>query len=448
MSATATRPSVTDRYAAAFPKSRQLFEQAKAVFPGGVTHEMRALDPFPVYIDRAKGSHKWAVDGQELIDFFSGHGALLLGHCPDDVVSAVQKQMARATHPGACHEMEIEWGRLVQQIIPSAGTVRFTASGTEATLMALRLARIATGRPKVLKFMGHFHGWHDAVMPGAYQPYDGSPVPGIPEAVQKFTVVVPPNDLNRVEDALKTDPEIGTVILEPTGGHWGLVPIRGPFLQGLRELTTKYDRVLIFDEVITGFRVAPGGAQQAYGVTPDMTTLAKILAGGLPGGCVTGRPDLLACMERRPGKPKMNHPGTFNANPLSAAAGITTLERVATGEPCAKANRTATLLRKKLNDLFAERDLPWAAYGDFSLVHLLPNYAGSRPTGDDFLPQPGTVEHLDGPKDPKWRIAFRQAMLLNGVDLPGTGMFLTAEHGEEDVVKTVTAVAAAVEMIG
>jgi glutamate-1-semialdehyde 2,1-aminomutase len=447
MPATATRPSVIDQFVAAFPKSRQLFEQAKAVFPGGVTHELRALEPFPVYIDRAKGSHKWAVDGQELVDYFSGHGALLLGHCPDDVVAAVQRQMARATHPGACHEMEIEWGRLVQQLVPSAGTVRFTASGTEATLMALRLARIATGRPKVLKFVGHFHGWHDAVMPGAYQPYDGSPVPGIPEEVQRFTVVVPPNDLNRVEDALKNDPQIGTVILEPTGGHWGLVPVRGPFLKGLREMTTKYDRVLIFDEVITGFRVAPGGAQQAYGVTPDMTTLAKILAGGLPGGCVTARADLLAPMERRPGRPKMNHPGTFNANPLSAAAGITTLKRVATGEPCAKANRIATLLRKKLNSMFADRDLPWAVYGDFSLVHLLPDYRGPRPAGDDFLPQPGTVEQLDGPKDPKFRAAFRQAMLLNGVDLPGTGMFITAEHTEADVEKTVAAVAAAVELV-
>ena len=447
MSATLTRTSLTNRYAAAFPKSRQLFEQAKTVFPGGVTHELRTLDPFPVYVERAKGAHKWSVDGQELIDYFSGHGALLLGHCPDDVVAAVQQQMARATHPGACHEMEIEWGRLVQKLVPSAGMVRFTASGTEATLMALRLARIATGRPKILKFTGHFHGWHDAVMPGAYQPYDGSPVPGIPEAVQRFTVVLPPNDLNCVEDALKNDPEIGTVILEPTGGHWGLVPIRGPFLKGLRELTTKYDRVLIFDEVITGFRVSPGGAQQAYGVTPDMTTLAKILAGGLPGGCVTGRSDLFASMEKRPGKPKMNHPGTFNANPLSAAAGITTLKRVATGEPCTKANHTATLLRKKLNDLFADRDWPWVAYGDFSLVHLLPDYRGPRPTGDDFLPQPGTVDHLDAPKDPKFRSAFRQAMLLNGVDLPGTGMFLTAEHTEADVDKTVAAVEAAVEMV-
>jgi glutamate-1-semialdehyde 2,1-aminomutase len=448
MTATLTRPSVTDRYIAAFPKSRKLYEQAKAVFPDGVTHELRALEPFPVYIDRAKGSHKWSVDGQELVDFFSGHGSLLLGHCPDDVVAAVQKQMARGTHLGACHELEIEWGQLVQKIVPSAEMVRFTASGTEATLMALRLVRIATGKPKVLKFMGHFHGWHDVVMPGAYQPYDGSPVPGVPDGISQNTVVIQPNDLNRVEEALKNDPQIGCVILEPTGGHWGVVPIRGAFLQGLRELTTKYDRVLIFDEVITGFRVAAGGAQQAYGIKPDMTTLAKILAGGLPGGCVAGRADLLASMGKRPGKPKMNHPGTFNANPLSAAAGIVTLKRVATGEPCEKANRTAQTLKKKLNEMFAERDLPWVAYGDFSLLHLLPNYRGPRPTTDDFIPLQGTVEQLDGPKDAKLIATFRQAMLLNGVDIAGRGMFLTAEHTAADVETTVAAVAAATEAVG
>jgi glutamate-1-semialdehyde 2,1-aminomutase len=299
----------------------------------------------------------------------------------------------------------------------------------------------------VLKFMGHFHGWHDAVMPGAYQPYDGSPVPGVPDEVHQNTVAAPPNDLNRVEEALKADPQIGCIILEPTGGHWGVVPIRGEFLKGLRELTTKYDRVLVFDEVITGFRVSPGGAAAYYGIKPDVTTMAKIVAGGLPGGCVSGRADLLAAMSRRPGKPMMNHPGTFNANPLSAAAGITTLKKVATGTPCQIANRLASLLRKQLNSAFAERDLPWVAYGDFSLVHLLPNYRGPRPSGDDFIPLDGTVDQLDGQKDPKFRSTFRQAMLLNGVDLPGTGMFLTAEHTEADLEKTVAAVVAAAEMV-
>src|SRR5947207_186890 len=199
MTATLPRPSVTERYTAEFPTSRKLYEQAKTVFPGGVTHDLRYLEPFPVYIDRAKGAHKWDVDGHELIDYFSGHGALLLGHCPDDVVAAVQQQMARATHPGACHELEIEWGRWVQKLVPSAERVRFTSSGTEATLMALRLTRIFTGRPKVLKFTGHFHGWHDAVMPGAYQPYTTTAVPGLPTEVSFQTVVIPPNDLAVLE---------------------------------------------------------------------------------------------------------------------------------------------------------------------------------------------------------------------------------------------------------
>jgi glutamate-1-semialdehyde 2,1-aminomutase len=447
MSATLTRPSLADRYAAEFPGSRKLYEQARQVFPGGVTHDLRLMEPFPVYVTRAKGAHKWDVDGHELIDYFCGHGALLLGHSPDDVVAAVQAQMAKATHPGSCHESEIIWGQWVQKLVPSAERVRFTSSGTEATLMAIRLARIFTGRPKVLKFAGHFHGWHDAAMPAAYHPYDGSPVPGIPGDVTGHTVVIEPNDPGAVEKALRDDPQIGVVILEPTGGHWGLVPVRGEFLKALRELTTKYQRLLIFDEVITGFRVSPGGAQAHYGVTPDMTTLAKILAGGLPGGCVAGRADILSAIEVRPGKPKMRHPGTFNGNPLSAAAGITALKRVATGEPTAKANRTATLLRRKLNETFAERDLPWAAYGDFSLVHLFPDYRGPRPAGDDFIPLDGSVGKLDAPKNPQRVHAFRQAMLLNGVDLPGLGLFLTCEHTEADMAKTVEAVGKAAEAL-
>jgi glutamate-1-semialdehyde 2,1-aminomutase len=170
----ASHRSLAERYATEFPRSRQLHERALAVFPHGVTHDSRRLEPFPVYVDRASGSHKWTVEGKELVDYWSGHGALLLGHSHPAVVEAVQRQMTRGTHPGACHEKEIEWGELVKRLVPSAETVRFTSSGTEATLMALRLARIFTGRPKVMKFAGHFHGWHDFVIPAADAPYDGA----------------------------------------------------------------------------------------------------------------------------------------------------------------------------------------------------------------------------------------------------------------------------------
>jgi glutamate-1-semialdehyde 2,1-aminomutase len=444
--AVASRSSLAARFAAAFPGSRSLFERARGVFPDGVTHELRRLEPFPVYVDRALGVYKWDVDGHRLIDFWSGHGAILLGHSHPAVVAAVQQQAAKATHPGACHELEIEWGDLVRKLVPSAERVRFTASGTEATLMALRLARLFTGRPRVLKFAGHFHGWHDAVTPGSDHPHF-SPVPGVTDSVLTDTIVVPPNDPEAVERVLSEDRTIGSIILEPTGGHWGQVPIRGPFLRSLRELTSRHGCLLIFDEVITGFRVAPGGAQAHYAVTPDLTTLAKILAGGLPGGCLAGRADVLAGLEQRSGHPRMRHPGTFNANPLSAAAGIATLRIVGDGVPCRQANAMASHLRQRLNTLFAERSLPWLAYGEFSGFRLLPGYDGPRPSGADFIPYGGAIDKLDTPRPSHLTQSFRQAMLLNGVDLPGLAGMTTCAHTEADIDTTVEAVARTVELL-
>jgi glutamate-1-semialdehyde 2,1-aminomutase len=445
--ATLTEPSLTARYEAEFPHSRKRFEEAKGIFPNGVTHDLRYLEPFPVYVDRADGAYKWDVDGHRLIDYWSGHGALLLGHSHPAVVEAVQRQMARATHPGACHDLEIEWGQAVQRLVPSAQKLRFVSSGTEATLMALRLARIFTGKPKVLKFAGHFHGWHDFVIPAADFPYDGS-VPGVPAAVGANTVIVPPNDPAAVEKALESDAQIGCVILEPTGGHFGGVPVRGEFLKALRELTARFCRLLIFDEVITGFRVHPGGAQGHYRVTPDLTTLAKILAGGLPGGCVAGRADILASLEFRPGKPKMKHPGTFNANPLSAAAGVTTLGLVASGEPCRRANEMGRLLRRKLNALFAAQNSSWIAYGEFSGFKILTDYNGPRPTSEDFIPYGGALEKLEGARNVQLAHAFRCGMLLNSIDLPGLAGMTTAAHTEADIEATVTAVGATLDLLG
>ncbi len=452
----ATRPSLgaklRQRFASEFPNSSKLFSQAQSVFPQGVTHDLRYLEPFPIYVDRAQGAYKWDVDGHRLIDYWSGHGALLLGHSHPEVVEAVQRQAARSTHPGACHELEVEWGQWVQRLVPSAEKMRFVSSGTEATLMALRLARLFTGKPRVLKFAGHFHGWHDYLVPAADPPYQGQAgkppsVPGLPKEVADFTVIVPPNDPDAVDRALAGDAEIGCVILEPTGGHFGAVPVRGPFLHALRDLTTRHGRLLIFDEVITGFRVHPGGAQGHYGVKPELTTLAKVLAGGLPGGCLAGRRDILAGLEFRPGKPKMKHPGTFNANPLSAAAGCAALRVVSTGEPSRRANDLGRLLRQRLNRLFEEKNVSWVCYGEFSGWKLLPGYRGPRPTGDDFIPYQGDLEKLDGPRNPALVHAFRQAMLLHGVDVPGLAGMTTSAHQEADIDQTAAAVAGALDLL-
>src|SRR5262249_40047128 len=217
--------------------------------------------------------------------------------------------------------------------------------------------------------------------------------------------------------------------------------------RGLREVTARHGRLLIFDEVITGFRVHPGGAQGYYGVTPDLTTLAKVLAGGLPGGCLAGRADVLAALEFRPGRPKMKHPGTFNANPLSAAAGSAALRLAAAAEPCRRANDAGRLLRRRLNALFQERGASWVAYGEFSGFKLLPRYQGPRPAADDFVPYGGSLEKLDGGKDGRLVHAFRRAMLLHGVDLPGLGGMTTTAHTEDDVERTVAAVDGALELL-
>jgi glutamate-1-semialdehyde 2,1-aminomutase len=441
------RRNLTQRYQAAFPNSQRLYQQAGALFPNGVTHDSRYLEPFPVYVERAAGAYKYDVDGHELIDYWSGHGAILLGHSHPEVTAAAQRQLSLATHPGACHKLEIEWGQWVRRLVPSAQKVRFVASGTEATLMALRLARIYTRRRRVLKFAGHFHGWNDLLIPGADAPYDGPALPGIPGEVAANTVIVLPNDLPALEQALNNDPEIGCVILEPTGGHFGAVPIRGEFLKALRELTAQHDQLLIFDEVISGFRVHPGGAQGYYGVLPDLTTLAKILAGGLPGGCVAGRADVMSALEFRPGKPKMKHPGTFNANPLSAAAGATTLRLVAGGEPCRKASATACSLRKQLNNMFSDRRVPWVAYGEFSGFKLLPAYEGPRPDRDGFIPYGGDLNKLDGAQERTLLHAFRRGMLLHGVDLMGFSGLVTTAHTEHDVAATVSAVSGTLDLL-
>ncbi len=428
-------------YRSKFGESARLFERGLSVFPNGVTHDARYLQPFPVYVKEAAGSRKTTVEGHALIDYWVGHGALILGHGHPDVVTAVQHQMVRGTHFSACHELEIEWGERVQRLVPSAERVRFTSSGTEATLMALRVARLVTGRTKVVKFIGHFHGWHDLLVPAAYAPYtiDDWSMPGVTPGVLSDLVVIPPNDLQAVEKTFR-EQQPACVILEPTGGHWGLVPIQGEFLRGLRDLCSRYGVILIFDEVISGFRVSPGGAQAHYGVKPDMTTLAKILAGGLPGGAVCGRADLVDAIAfgNRHGK-KMKHPGTFNGNPLSAAAGCAALDALANGIAGGRAIEAARQLRHRLNDLFAKKATPWVAYGEFSMIHILPQYNGPRPTDDGFIPHGGRYEQLDVEQPAALKHAFRTALITNGVDWFGWSGMTSAVHSEHDINETVDA---------
>ena len=434
-------PTILEKYAEAFQRHEELSRQASQIFPDGVTHDSRHADPFPIYIDRAEGSKKWGVDGTEFIDYWAGHGALLLGHGHPAIVNAVKHQMERGTHYGACHPLELEWAGLVKELIPSAERVRFVSSGTEATLMGLRLSRTFTGKNKLLKFAGHFHGWHDFVIQDAQPPF-GKAVPGIPPEVLDTTVICPPNDIAAVDRCLQTDSDIACIILEPTGGSSGTIPTKGEFLRQLREVTHHYGVVLIFDEVITGFRVAPGGAQDYYGVTPDLTSLAKIVAGGLPGGALVGKKEILNLISIREQdasdeRKKMPHPGTFNANPLTASAAIAMLNIVKTGEPHRHVNRTAADLRDGFNDVIDRHGLDWASYGDFSCIKMLLGH-GEKVRAKDFNPHEWDYRRLKTASQPDLMMNLRCGMLLNGIDFPGNGM-TTAAHSDEDIQQTVAA---------
>ncbi|MBI2887131.1 MAG: aspartate aminotransferase family protein [Chloroflexi bacterium] len=442
--------TILQRYHRLHPTSARLYQQASGLFPSGVTHDTRHYAPFTIYVDRAQGSSKWDVDGNEYVDYVMGHGSLLLGHARPEVVAAVQAQVAKGSHYGAGHRLELEWAALVRQLIPSAERVRYTSSGTEATMMALRLARAFTQKSKIIKFQEHFHGWHDYVVASAVSSAGALAPSGIPPAVVGTMVVLPPNDPAAVQQVLEEDRDVAGIILEPTGASMGVVPVYPSFLGALRELATRYGVVLIFDEVVTGFRTSTGGAQQRYGVIPDLTALAKILAGGLPGGAVAGRAEILHMIEfgdeRWNATRRVPHPGTFNANPVSAAAGVAALTLVATGKENAQADAMAQRLRSGLNDMLERLGVPGCANGVASMCHLrLGRECGTR-TGagcDRTICQLPPADIRAGIA-PQALSALKQGMLNHGVDLMGRGAIVSSAHTPGDIDHTVSAFEATV----
>lgn len=435
--------SILSTYEATHPKSAGLHRQASEVFPDGVTHDARYFTPFPIYADRSAGSHKWDVDGNEYVDYVSGHGSLLLGHAQPAVTEAVTRQITRGTHLGASTELEIAWGRWVQKLIPSAEKVRFTSSGTEAVQMAVRLARAHTGRDLLIKFDGHFNGWSDTVSANPIAGQDDPGCVGVPDAATRLQVILPQNDIDAFRRTMaELAGTVAAVILEPTGASMGSIPIEPEFLFVLREETERTGTVLIFDEVVTGFRMSPGGAQAYFGVTPDMSTLAKILAGGLPGGAVAGRADILNQIEFNPEhhpSGRISHPGTFNANPLSAAAGAAALEIVATGEPHRRANDAAAKIARGMNDALARREIDGCVYGMGSLLHILLGVPCERPEDGITWMWSGDRRSSVPRTPPDLVTVFRRAMLNHGVDPMSTRLIVGAEHSDADVNATIDA---------
>ncbi len=438
--------SILESYLAQRPESIRYYDRACRAMAGGVGHDLRHLEPVPLYIKHGKAGRKWDVDNNEYVDFLLGNGALLMGHAPPDIVEAIAEALRSGTHFGNDHPLHIEWAERVQQLIPSAERVRFVNSGTEATQLALRIARAFSGRSRILRFEGHFHGWHDGVIHGFQPPFDADGSRGVPLSVREQMVMIPDNDLNLLDDTLAGDPDIAAAILEPSGASWGRVPLTAGFLEGLREITSRRDVLLIFDEVVTGFRFSPGGAQGLYGVTPDISCLAKVLAGGMPGGAVVGRQDIMALFDmtgdsHHDRHERVTHQGTFNGAPLSAAAGIALLKQVATGEPIERANAMSRLLHDCWEEVLDRHAIAGYVYGPCSTFHVYFETDHERVKGVSRREDLETTDPLllKG-MPPELITSYQQHLRYHGVDLmSSTGGVLSAAHTREDILQATEA---------
>ncbi|CCH48952.1 glutamate-1-semialdehyde 2,1-aminomutase [Pseudodesulfovibrio piezophilus] len=310
--------------------SKTLFAKAQTLMPGGVNSPLRAckyVKSEPVFIDNAKGAYLWDVDGTQYIDYVFSWGPQILGHQEPSVSAAAHKAIDLGSSYGAPCLGEISLAEEIKKLIPSMEMMRMVSSGTEATMSALRLARGYTGRNKFVKFIGNYHGHADAFLAAAGSAAGTIPgTPGVPEEVISHTLLAHYNDLAAVQEHFETaGDEIACVIVEPAAGNMGLVPPAEGFLQGLRDLCTQYGALLIFDEVITGFRLSLGGAQERFGITPDLTTLGKIIGGGFPVGCYGGKQEIMEQMAPMGG---VFQAGTLSGNPVAMAAGLATLKRL------------------------------------------------------------------------------------------------------------------------
>ncbi|MGX2960752.1 glutamate-1-semialdehyde 2,1-aminomutase [Peribacillus sp. JNUCC 23] len=416
-----------------YEKSKQAFAQAQNLMPGGVNSPVRAfksVDMDPIFMERGKGSKIYDIDGNEYIDYVLSWGPLILGHSNDHVVEAIKKVAETGTSFGASTLIENELAKLVIERVPSIEMVRMVSSGTEATLSALRLARGYTSRDKILKFEGCYHGHSDSLLikAGSGVATLGLPdSPGVPEGIARNTITVPYNDLASVKYAFEQFGEdIAAIIVEPVAGNMGVVPPEPGFLEGLRAVTEEYGSLLIFDEVMTGFRVGYNCAQGYYGVTPDITCLGKVIGGGLPVGAFGGKREIL---ERVAPSGTIYQAGTLSGNPLAMTAGLETLSQL-TPEVYQEFIRIGDMLEAGIGQVAKKYDIPHTFNRAGSMIGLfftnedVINYETAKQSDLNFF---GT---------------YYREMAEQGVYLPPSqfeGLFLSTAHSDEDIEKTIAA---------
>lgn len=417
-----------------YTKSIEAYKEAKTLMPGGVNSPVRAFKAVnmnPIFMARGKGSKIYDIDGNEYIDYVLSWGPLILGHANDRVVEALKKTAELGTSFGAPTILENKVAQLVTERVPSVEIVRMVNSGTEATMSVLRLARGYTGRNLIMKFEGCYHGHGDSLLikAGSGVATLGLPdSPGVPEGIAKNTITVPYNDLEGVKLAFeKFGKDIACIIVEPVAGNMGLVPPLPGFLEGLREITTQYGALLVFDEVMTGFRVGYNCAQGYFNITPDLTCLGKVIGGGLPVGAFGGRADI---MEKIAPSGPIYQAGTLSGNPLAMTAGYETLSQL-TPEVYQDFIRKGDILEKGYKAAAEKYDIPitfnraGSMIGFFFTTENVINFETAKTSNLDYF------------------ASYYREMANQGVFLPPSqfeGLFLSTEHSDEDLEKTIQAV--------
>jgi len=414
-----------EEYISKTSKSKALYERAKKVLPAGVSYGIRYFEPYPFYTAKAKGSKLYDVDGNEYIDFWLGHTALILGHSPPTVIEAVKRQLETGTHFGTCHELEITLAEQVAKMVSNAEMVRFSNSGTEANMYATRLARSYTGRSKIAKFEGGWHGGYDALHVGVKYPFNIQESAGLTSGALQDTIVLPFNDLETVKEKLKNE-EVASIIIEPVLGGGGGIPAEKEFLKGLREFCDEKGILLIFDEVITGFRLAPGGAQEYYGVAPDITVFGKILGGGFPIGAFCGPRKIMERLDTRVYERPYHsfHGGTFTANPIATTAGLATLKILEDGRVIHELNRLGDKIRERLREIFDSNGVNVQVIGTGSIFNT------------HFTKEEIKDANAASKADKKKLVEYHLKLIENGVFfLPTHTGALSTAHSKADIEK-------------
>ena len=421
------------------PKSLAIWQSNRTVMPAGVGSLFRLADPFPMVVKRAKGARVWDADDNEYLDFMLGFSTMLLGNAPDEVQEAIREALPHGTSYGQCHEHEYEFARLFCDMVPGVDKVTFCNSGTEATMYAVRLARAATGRPLVAKFEGGYHGTHDLLAVSFGRPRPNAdpfgPIedpaaipesPGLAEGAWKDTIVLPFNHPAAFDKIRRHASRLAGVIIEPVQGAAGTIPADREFLSELRRITREIGAYLIFDEVITGFRLAPGGGQEFYGVIPDVSTFGKVAGGGLPFGAVGGTAEAMRLMEydTEPGSILMA--GTFNGNPMVTAAGTAVLRRLSS-EPhlYARLNAMGDRFRAEINRFAQEEDYPAVATGVGSMFWMHASRGPVKSVRD--------VRRGDRFASPGLRLLYRK----NGLHISPNHGFMCTAHTDEDITRLI-----------